>query len=484
MQLDAYRHVHCIGAGGIGISGVMKFLCAKGVSVSGSDAKRSMITDGVANLGIPVSIGHDASNIPSNTDLVVYTEAATEENAERVAALERGIAQMGHFDFLGELSKDYRTICITGTNGKSTTTAMTGKIFIDAGLDPTVFVGSMVPGWKYGNVVVGKSDIMIIEGDEYLRKVLKLFPETTVITNVELDHTDVYKDLSDVEAMFAQLGRQTAKTVWITMADQQRCLYRGDGTARIGVFGYELMQHAFTSWNDPLPCVDRYFANGTQSLDILEQDGAIHKAKKLGTLTLNIPGLFNMMNALAAKAVALEYGIGLQNIFESLASFTGIWRRFERVGEWNGAQIISDYGHHPTAVKGTLAGVREFFPTNRIVLLFEPHQHNRTKELFDDFAQSFGGADVLILSEIYGVLGRTENADVAVSSATLLEAAMQSATPPKEGHYAKNLEDAESMLRSTIHEGDVVIVMGAGDVDQVARRMTTPSGSPLAGGGL
>ncbi len=471
MNLESYRHVHCIGAGGIGISGVMKFLCAKGVSVSGSDAKQSMITDGLIDLGIPVSIGHDASNIPSETDLVVYTEAATEENTERAAASERGISQMGHFDFLGELSKDYRTICITGTNGKSTTTAMAGKIFIDAGMDPTVFVGSIVPGWKYGNVVVGKSDIMIIEGDEYLRKVLKLFPETTVITNVELDHTDVYKDLADVEAMFAQLGRQTKKTVWITMKDQQRCLYRGDGSARIGIYGYELMQHAFTSWNEPMPYVDRYFANGTQSLDILEQDGAIRKAKKLGTLTLSIPGLFNMMNALAAKAVALEYGIGLQNILESLASFAGIWRRFERVGEYNGAQIISDYGHHPSAIKGTLAGAREFFPTSRIVLLFEPHQHNRTKELFDDFADSFGGADVLILSEIYGVLGRTEVRDESVTSKKLLDAAMQSATPPKEGHCAKDLVEAESKLREIILPSDVVIVMGAGDVDGVARNL-------------
>lgn len=471
MDVAGFRHVHCIGIGGIGISGVAKFLQAKGVSVSGSDAKQSMVTDGCVALGIGVSIGHDAKNIPEETDLIVYTEAATEENVERAEAKCRGISQMGHFDFLGELSKDYRTICITGTNGKSTTTAMTGKIFADAGMDPTVFVGSMVPGWALGNVRVGQSDILIIEGDEYLRKVLKLYPETTVITNAELDHTDVYADVADVEAMFAQLGRQTKKTVWITMADQQRCLYRGDGTARIGIYGYELMQHAFTSWNEPLPNVDRYFANGKQSLDILEQDGAIHKAKMLGTLTLSIPGLFNMMNALAAKAVALEYGIGLQSILESLRSFSGIWRRFERVGTLNGATIISDYGHHPTAVMGTLAGAREFFPNNRIVLLFEPHQHNRTKELFSDFAKSFGAADVLILSEIYGVLGRTEDKDATVSSKTLLDAAMHSVAPPKEGFYAANLVDAEAMLRSMIKEDDVVIVMGAGDVDKVARNL-------------
>lgn len=471
MDVAAFKHVHCIGIGGIGISGVAKFLQAKGVSVSGSDAKQSMVTDGCVALGIGVSIGHDAKNIPEQTDLVVYTEAASEENVERIEARCRGIKQMGHFDFLGELSKDYRTICITGTNGKSTTTAMTGKIFADAGFDPTVFVGSMVPGWVLGNVLVGNSNILIVEGDEYKRKMLKLYPETTVITNVELDHTDVYKDLADVEAAFGQLGRQTKSTVWITMADQHRCIYAADGTARIGVFGYELMSHAFTSWDEPSPSVTRYFADGMQSLDILEPDGVIHKAKRLGTLSLKIPGEFNMMNALAAKAVALEYGVPLLNILESLASFPGIWRRFERVGVFNGAQIISDYGHHPTAIKGTLAGAREFFPNNRIVLLFEPHQHNRTKELFADFAKSFGEADVLILSEIYGVLGRTENEDAAVSSRTLLDAAMRSDVPPKAGFYAANLADAEVALRSMIQEDDVVIVMGAGDVDKVARNL-------------
>lgn len=437
MKLDSYRHVHCIGAGGIGISGVMKFLFAKGISVSGSDAKRSMITDGLIDLGIAVSIGHDVLNIPSNTDLIVYTEAATLENAERVAALERAIPQMGHFDFLGELSKDYRTICITGTNGKSTTTAMTGKIFIDAGLDPTVFVGSIVPGWKYGNVAVGASDILIIEGDEYKQKMVKLWPETTVITNIEEDHLDVYRDINHIVATFQELIDKTkGKT--------------------------------FANSND---------ANSKKLIgaSILQFD-----ASAIGETRLTMPGSFNRMNASAAAIVALEYGIDLTVASRSLETFPGIWRRFEMVGEFNGAQIISDYGHHPSAIKGTLEGAREFFPSSRIVLLFEPHQHNRTKELFSDFTESFGGADVLILSEIYGVLGRTDSVDAAVSSKTLLDAAMKSSHPPKEGHYAKDLVEAEAMLRSMIKEDDVVIVMGAGDVDGVARNLvSTPSDSPL-----
>lgn len=430
MHLDSYRHVHCIGAGGIGISGVMKFLFVKGVSVSGSDAKQTMITDGLVDLGISVSIGHDASNIPSNTDLVVYTEAATEENVERIEAKVRNIPQMGHFDFLGELSKDYRTICVTGTNGKSTTTAMTGKIFIDAGFDPTVFVGSIVPGWKYGNVAVGASDILIVEGDEYKQKMVKLWPETTVITNIEEDHLDVYRNLDHIIATFQELVDKTKGKTFVNCDDANSMKLIGSS--------------------------------------IVQFDASV-----IGDTKLTMPGNFNRMNASAAAIVAQEYGIDRAVALRSLESFPGIWRRFERVGEFNGAQIISDYGHHPTAIRGTLEGAREFFPSNRIVLLFEPHQHNRTKELFDDFAQSFGGADVLILSEIYGVLGRTEVRDESVTSEKLLDAAMQSDHAPKEGHYAANLVEAESLLRSIIKEGDVVIVMGAGDVDGVARRLVT-----------
>lgn len=428
MDVAGFKHVHCIGIGGIGISGVAKFLQAKGVSVSGSDAKQSMVTDGCVAWGIEVSIGHDAKNIPVDTDLIVYTEAATEENVERAEAKRRGIQQMGHFDYLGELSKDYRTICITGTNGKSTTTAMTGKIFADAGIDPTVFVGSMVPGWELGNVRVGQSDILIIEGDEYKQKMVKLWPETTAIINIEADHLDVYRDLDHIVETFQELVAKTKGTVFVNREDVN--------------------------------------AKRLSSPAIVPFD-----ASKIGDTKLMMPGVFNRMNAAAAMCAAQEYGIDAATARKSLESFSGIWRRFERVGEFNGATIISDYGHHPTAVTGTLAGAREFFPNSRIVLLFEPHQHNRTKELFGDFAKSFGAADVLILSEIYGVLGRTEDQDATVSSKTLLDAAMHSATPPKEGLYAANLADAETMLRSMIKEGNVVIVMGAGDVDAVARNL-------------
>lgn len=427
------KHVHLVGAGGIGISAVGKWFLAQGVAVSGSDAKQTAITDDLVRRGVVVHIGHDATNVPDNCDLVVYTEAAGEDNPERAAATVRGIRQLSHFGFLAELAQGKRLICITGTHGKSTTTAMTGKIFIDAGLDPTVFVGSLVPGWELGNLHIGTSDILIVEGDEYKRKMLALSPETTVITNIEEDHLDIYKDLDDIVATFHQLVEQTRGSTFIHAGDVHSQRLSG---SRVVAYAVE---------------------------DI---DG----------MTVGVPGAFNRVNAAAAHAVARAYHIPREVIAGALAAYAGIWRRFERVGVMafppagggikggGSADIISDYGHHPTAVKATLAAAREFFPGRRVVLAFQPHQHNRTKELFDEFLTAFNDADVLILAEIYGVAGRTD--DDRISSKDLLAALTHPAAM-----YAKDLHETEVKIRAQVRDGDVVIVMGAGDIDDVARRL-------------
>ena len=248
MFIDAYKNIHCIGIGGIGISAIAKFLLAKGKAVTGSDAFASDITRELEARGIKVSIGHAVENIPADVDLVVYTEAAQADNLERAEATRRGIKQLGHFDFLGELSKEYRTICVTGTNGKSTTTAMTGLIFEAAKLDPTVFVGSLVPGWKDGNLRIGQSDILILEGDEYKKKMLKLHPETTLITNVEADHLDVYRDLEDIEDAFHQLGMQTSKLVLQNVFEYDKHIYCGEGEAAEKYFGTEFIGKPKFPW--------------------------------------------------------------------------------------------------------------------------------------------------------------------------------------------------------------------------------------------
>lgn len=444
------KNIHCIGIGGIGISAIAKFLVAQGKIVTGSDAFASNITHELEGRGINVSIGHAVENLPADIDLVVFTEAAQPDNVERAEAQRRGIPQLGHFEFLGELSRGFRTICVTGTNGKSTTTAMTGLIFEAANLDPTVFVGSLVPGWKDGNLRIGKSDILIIEGDEYKKKMLQLHPETTLITNVEADHLDVYKDLADIEASFHKLAMQTSKTVVGNVFEQPRGIYRGEGAAIEKYFGTEFIGKPKMPFFWRPSRRSRTIADGRQSLDGVE---------------LQIPGEFNMMNALGARAIAREYGIDDAITHQALQDFKGIWRRFEQVGQLNGALVISDYGHHPTAIKGTLAAAKEFYPGRRIVLLFEPHQHSRTKELFNDFVTSFDQADVAIISEIYHVEGRLAS-EGDVSSLDIVKAIAS----PKVS-YVSDLTAAESELRKIVKSGDVVIVMGAGDVDRVARNL-------------
>lgn len=422
MAFDDIHAVHLIGAGGIGISAIGKFLQALGKRVSGSDAKASPITDDLVRRGVAISIGHAAENVPLDCDLVVYTEAAPETNPERVEAMERGVRSLGHFDFLGELSKSYRTICVTGTNGKSTTTAMLGRIFESAQLDPTVFVGSLVPGWELGNLRIGNSDILIIEGDEYKQKMVKLWPEVTVITNIEEDHLDVYRDLDHIVATFQELVTKTTGDVFVNADDANSARLTGE---RLSTYSHH----------------------------------------DVDDVMLGVPGEFNRANAAAARAAAKVFGIPDEVIASSLASYSGIWRRFERVGKFNGADVISDYAHHPTAIKGTIAAAKEFFPERRIVVLFEPHQHSRTKELFDDFVSSFALADVVIISEIYGVVGRADAAS-SISSRDLVDAMHH---PNKS--YAANLDDAEAQLREIVQPKDVVIVMGAGDVDRVARSL-------------
>lgn len=458
MLLEGISHVHVVGAGGVGVSGIAKFLLAHGKVVTGSDAKASLITEDLERRGMKVTIGQATENVPAACDLVVYTEAASEENPERVEAGRRGIRQMQHFDFLGELSKEYRTVCVTGTNGKSTTTAMVGRVFEECGWDPTVFLGSMVPGWELGNVRIGKGELLVVEGDEYKQKMLKLQPETTVITNIEADHLDVYRDLEHIVATFQELADKTSHDVWINGRDEHSLQLRGEKVKRYGYGDGDM-------WAE-----DRTVISGGQTFLVKRNVAGVDET--LGRIELQVPGEFNLMNALAATAVALSLGAPFAKVQSALASFTGVWRRFERVGEVNGAMIISDYGHHPTAIRGTLKAAKEFFPGRRIVLLFEPHQHNRTKELFNDFVTSFDDADVLILSEIYGVVGRTDAADT-LSSLDLLNAIEQRlpAGDPRVGpkYFAKDLAEAEVKLKEVIQPGDVVLVMGAGDVDCVAR---------------
>jgi UDP-N-acetylmuramate--alanine ligase len=462
--LEDISRAHVIGAGGIGISAVAKLLASQGRRVSGSDLGANEATQELVDAGIAVTIGHAAANVPPDADLVVYSSAVPEDNPERQEAVRRGIRQMSYFEFLGEFSKSKWTIAVSGTNGKSTTTALLGLILERAGLDPTVIVGSKVRTFPDKNLRLGNGRYFVVEACEHQANMLKLFPQMIVLTNIEEDHLDFYGDLAHIRKAFQQYIEKLPLDGMLVMnADDPVCASELKPKTPAVTYGLD----------KPADYAARGIAvgSGHQTFEVVRRgDGG----RSLGKFSLAVPGRFNVANVLAATAAAAELGVPPAVIREAIADFRGIWRRFERIGERDGAVIFSDYGHTPTPVAGTIKAAKEFFPGSRVILAFQPHHRHRTRRLFDDFVVSFDGADVLVLCEVYDVAGREKSADAEVSSRQLVEAV--NARDTKHGVsrqvvFAGSPAQAADLLRQTIRSGDVVIIMGAGDIYRIAEQL-------------
>lgn len=438
-MLKELKHIHFIGIGGIGMSALAKLMNHRGIKISGSDLVwNEIMQDLHAHWEMNLFEGQQAENVSEDTDLVVYSGAVPEMNSEREQAVKLGIKQLSYGQMLGEISKEYSTIVVSGTNGKSTTTAMLGTILEAAGFDPTVLVGTYVPGFEHGNLRIGKSAYFVVEGCEYQANMLNLEPEMIVLTNIEEDHLDYYRDLDHIRETFQKFVDKL----------------KGKGKCILNAGDPESMKLK----------VDKFVTYGVE----VKADYSTSEYN----LTLQLPGKFNVANALAATVAAMELGVPFDICQNTLKNFSGVWRRFERVGEFNGARIISDYAHHPTAIAGTLEAVKEFFPDHRLILCFQPHQHSRTKELFDDFVTALSKAPNLIIPEIYGVSGRTEpEAEARQSRISSLDLVNKI----NGAEYAPDLPTAEQMLRDMIEPDDIVLIMGAGDVDLIARNLTSAS---------
>ncbi len=465
MNIRDIKTAHLIGIGGINMSAVAKLLAVNGVKVTGSDLAKNEQTESLKERGIAIALGHSAINIPENTDLVVYTSAAPSSNPEREEARRRNIRELTNFQFLSEWFKDAKTILVTGTHGKSTTTAMLGLILEKAGLDPTVIVGSKVPSFSDGNLRLGKSDYVVIEGDEYAKHFLEFHPCAVLLNNIELDHTDVFPTISDVLAAFRELISKIK-----------------DGGIMVANVGDERLVNLIETEKDQLQSrsirVIRFNGQNNADWKISSRQDQIANhlsMERMGVtyrFDLSIPGSMNALNAAGAALMARELGAEYQNIAMALQNFSGIWRRFELLKDENNIKIYSDYGHHPTAVAATLKTAKDTFPKSRIVLCFEPHHRNRTRYLFDDFVSSFDLADVLVLCEIYDVAGRDAKQDADISSKKLVDAvkkhdALRSIHRPVE--YAPNPASSVLKVMDLARPGDIVIYMGAGDIDEAAR---------------
>lgn len=455
MNLDSMKKVYLSGIGGIGVSAVARYFLNLGKEIYGSDASKTNITEDLESLGIAINYSQNADNITDDIDLFIYSTAVPENNPERKKAKELGINQMSYNEFLGWLSEKHKTIAVSGTNGKTTTTAKIANVLIDADLDPNVIVGSNLKKLG-GNFRSGKNDLLVLEACEYRSHFLNLNPNAIVLTNIEEDHLDYFENIDHILQTFQKYIDKLKNTDDILVINKD-----DENIQKLNLPGCQVISYGFNEAADVI-AKDLRVEKNRQKFNVS------FKGDDLGEFELKMPGAFNVYNALAAIALALKFNINIGKIKESLANFSGTWRRFEIVKE--NPHIISDYAHHPTAVEVTRQAVEDFYPDKNKIIVFQPHQHNRTKKLFNDFAQSLMPKslnELIIVNEIFDVCGREEEKD-AVSSKHLVEQInKEKAAGFKNVIYSENIDDTLDLIKQEIDNGTVVLVMGAGDIYEI-----------------
>ena len=440
------RHIHMVGIGGIGMSGMAEVLIQRGFKVTGSDGAVNETTKRLQELGATVYKGHKAKNI-EGADVVVYTSAVkADENEETKAAIQQRIPTIKRAEMLAELMKMKYGIGVAGTHGKTTTTTMIGHVAQDGNYDPTIMVGGKVHSFSKTNAVVGKGDLMIVEADEFDRTFLRLTPSIAIITNIEAEHLDIYDDLEDVKNAFVEFANKVPfyGAVIVCLDDPNVRSILPRITKRI--ISYGLTPQA------RLRAVDIQMNAFTCTFTVL------HDGEKLGVITLKAPGEHNVKNALAAIATGIELNIDFKLIKEGLQRFDGVFRRFQLKYDKD-VMVIDDYAHHPTEVQATLQAARKGWPDRRIVAVFQPHLYSRTQDLYKDFGLSFFEADVLIVTDVYP---SREQPIEGVTGKLIADTANQF------GHknviYVEDKAKVPARLKEIAQKGDLIITMGAGDI--------------------
>ncbi len=430
--MNNYKKIHFIGIGGIGVSSLARYYASSGVSISGSDPSPDKSLTDLKNTKIFKK--HLSSNISKNTDLVVYSNAISQKNPELFAAKKMGIKILSYPQALGEIVKKYFTIAISGTHGKSTTTAMIAAVLINAGLDPTVIIGTKIKSFNNTNFRKGESKYLVIEADEYKAALLNYYPKIAIINNIEADHLDFYKNTDDIVDTFAKYINDNVK-------ENTLILNKNDKNIK------KLVKKIKAK-----PC---YFS---------VKDDLAKKIK------LPLPGEHNIQNALACLSVAKKLKIDKKIALESLKNFEGAWRRFEekKMTLKNGQKVtlINDYAHHPTALKATLKGVKEKYKKEKIFAVFQPHQYERTYRLFNEFKKTITTTNIkkLIVSDIYSVKGRESTEIIKkINSEMLTDGA-------KNAQYIGKTKDIANYLLKNLQDNDILIIMGAGNIYQLLEK--------------
>lgn len=418
----------------------------EGAVITGSDVSERFFTDAVLErANIPV-LSFSPSNVES-ADIVVASAAYTEEHPEISRAKEMNIPIFSYPQFLGRLMSKKRGISVSGTHGKTTTTAMIGLVLIQAGIDPTIVVGSDVPSIG-GNAYSGKGDFFLAESCEYRRHFLNYSPEYLLITNIEFDHPDYFKDLDDVISAFCELAQKVPAHGKIFIWDEDPNRKYIQSNAPLVTFGF--------SEEADIQAKDVVFHDEGSSMKIFVHGGY------LGDLHLHVSGKHNILNALGSIAVCLEVGVAPESVLESLGKFTGTKRRFEHIGVNGGALIVDDYAHHPTEIRSTLEGARLSFPDRRIRAVFQPHTFSRTEKLLSEFSQAFQAADEVVITEIFA--SAREKGLNTISASSLAELIQAQGINTR---YINNLDEIKVYLADTLTPQDLVLTLGAGDIYKV-----------------
>ncbi len=457
-SLSSGMQLHLVGIGGSGISAIARVLLGRGYAVSGSDREENDQTMALRQAGATVSVGHHADNI-NGAAAIIISSAIPATNPEVMAAQEAGIPVFKRSEFLGYLMAESTGIAIAGTHGKTTTTGMIAQIFVDAGFDPSVILGGILPNWG-ANGRAGQGQYFIIEADEYDHMFLGLRPNIAVITNIEHDHPDIFPTAADYLEDFQQFADLLPEDGQLIVFGQDvgvSHLLEKLAPARVKIVTYGLLSKA-----DEL--VFDYQASDCRPNQLGGTDFLVSQNGHLvGLVRLRIPGKHNVQNAMAAIIIALELGIDFATISKSLAEFGGVGRRFQITGEVNSVTIIDDYAHHPTEIKATLAAAKQRYARRRIWAVWQPHTFSRTRLMLSEFATSFGDADRVVALDIYR---SRETDDLGITTADVIEAMDHSLVA-----YIPEIDDAVSYLLDRIRRDDVVLTLGAGDGNLVGEKL-------------
>ena len=440
-----------IGIGGIGMSALAEILLSRGKAVSGSDLVEIPITKNLKKLGAKVYLGHSEKNISKNVDRVVVSAAISDKNPEIREAQKLGIPIMTRGELLGELMDEKTGIAIAGTHGKTTTSSLIAHIFESAKLHPTFVVGGEVGniGHHAGD---GRGEYFIAETCEYKRFFKDIHPNIAIITNIEEDHMDYYKDLDDIRSAFADFTGNVKKEGMLVA-----CFDDENVRDVVENFSGRVISYGIANGNLNYKASDFSIEENVQKFKV-------HKnGSYLGTFEIRIPGIHSIMNATAAIAVALECNIKIGIIKECVANFKGAGRRIETKGEKNGVLVIDDYAHHPTEIQATLRAIKSFYPKRKVWCVFQPHQHSRTRILLNNFVGALTEADEIVIPKIYPVRDTAE--DIASISGEDLSKLL--AKKGKASHYIPEFKDVAKYLKEKVKENDIVVTMGAGPVNEV-----------------